>query len=326
MLTYTSKLLAPVLVVLMLLSGASTASAPERSVGQISSQGLNFTPAVEHLTAFYTEARAEQQERSFAAAGARLTAEADEFFRLQEALAAQEAARLEAERKVAEEEQARLRAEEEAKQEAQRLEQQRAAAEEEQAQVRRLQEELNAMGYRVAVDGDLGDNTRAALAQAASDSGVSLDEGQSPTQLIEALEEMRESGHQRIFTTNVWTHGSQAELDLCKGAVVTRYWQRTVGWENGERLVATDDPGIPWIAEHNYCGASGSTRVPVGGHIKLTGLHAGTYRIVSEKTVIYGRATPLAADDMEGDYIFQTCYDDFDSSGRMRLAGLVKVG
>lgn len=325
MLTYASKLFAPVLVVLLLVSGASTSSTLEHSVVPASSQP-NFAPAVEHLSGFYAEARAEQQERSFTAAGARLTAEADDYFRLQEALAAQEAARLEAERKAAEEEQARLQAEEEARQEAERLEQERAAQEEEQAQVRRLQEELNAMGYQVAADGDLGENTRAALAQAASDSGVSLDEGQSPTQLIEALEEMRESGHQRIFTTNVWTHGSQAELDLCKGAVVTRYWQRTVGWENGERLVATDDPGIPWIAEHNYCGASGSTRVPVGGHIKLTGLHAGTYRIVSEKTVIYGRATPLAADDMEGDYIFQTCYDDFDSSGRMRLAGLVKVG
>jgi len=93
----------------------------------------------------------------------------------------------------------------------------------------------------------------------------------------------------REYTVNVWTVGFQNELDACRGAV-------DMSKRDGFRVVA----------EHWSCGGSSFPGNP-GSIVRLTGLDAGTYRVVGLVATLdaYTALTDQVPDGYQ--ILFQTC-------------------
>jgi hypothetical protein len=106
-----------------------------------------------------------------------------------------------------------------------------------------------------------------------------------------------------VYSKNVWTSGWQAEIDACKGAVdITSKYDLAV------------------IAEHTNCGG-GSFPSASGTIVKLTGVRAGTYRILGVVATL--PSTSGSSQIPRGyDLLFQVC----GSGKTINFIGLEKIG
>jgi hypothetical protein len=106
-----------------------------------------------------------------------------------------------------------------------------------------------------------------------------------------------------VYTKNVWTSGWQAEIDACKGAVdITSKYDLAV------------------IAEHTSCGG-GSFPSASGTIVKLTGVRAGTYRVLGVVATL--PSTSGSSQIPRGyDLLFQVC----GTGKTINFIGLQKIG
>ncbi|TFC06544.1 hypothetical protein [Cryobacterium sp. MDB2-33-2] len=107
------------------------------------------------------------------------------------------------------------------------------------------------------------------------------------------------------FTLNVRVSGGQPEVDQCNGGVDVNVYVAVV------------------VAEHWFCGGSVFPQTP-GTVITLTGIHAGSYRVVG--VVLTMNHTTANARDIPTTYdmLFQTCQNNSDLT--TTFTALAKIG
>jgi hypothetical protein len=93
-----------------------------------------------------------------------------------------------------------------------------------------------------------------------------------------------------VHSVNVWTAGGQAAINACRGAVDLAGMY-----------------GVPVIAEHWRCGG-GSFPTARGATVVLTGLRAGTYKVVGIVATLNAYTQNAAALPHGYQLLFQTCY------------------
>jgi hypothetical protein len=92
-----------------------------------------------------------------------------------------------------------------------------------------------------------------------------------------------------VHSINVWTSGGQAAINACRGAVdLTRMY------------------GVPVIAEHWRCGGA-SFPTASGSTVRLTGLRAGTYRVLGVVATLNAYTQNAGALPRGYQLLFQTC-------------------
>jgi hypothetical protein len=105
---------------------------------------------------------------------------------------------------------------------------------------------------------------------------------------------------------NVWTAGFQTQINACRGGVdVTAHY------------------GTPTVAEHWSCGGS-SFPTAAGTIVTLTGLDAGTYRVVGVVAILNAYTANVSQIPRGYSLLFQTCRNG--DSHHTEFVGLQKIG